>query len=620
MNEYNLLSNIKESSDIKKLSKGELIKLASEIRTKIIKTVSQNGGHLASNLGAVELTIALHLAFNFPKDQVVFDVSHQSYPHKLLTGRFEWFDTLRTFKGMSGYCKITESEYDVFGAGHASTSISAALGLKVANCLKGINNNVIAVIGDGALTGGMAFEALNSLGNMQTNLITIINDNEQSISENVGALSSVLNNLRTSKKYIKIKDDVKDKLPKIPLVGASLTNFVSKTKNMIKQGLVEGMFFEDLGLTYIGIIDGHNIEQMLHIFNAVKEFNSPVIIHLLSQKGRGYLPAIENPEIYHGVGTFDLSKGLEKTKTDIKSLSFSEVFGRKILDLGTQDKSIVAITAAMDIGTKLEYFKSEFKDRFFDVGIAEAHAMTFAAGLAKNGLKPYFAVYSTFLQRAYDQLIHDVCIQNLPVRICIDRCGLVGEDGPTHHGVFDMQMLLAVPNLEVLSPYSKEDLEYCLDYSLNVNHPIAIRYPRKKAPLSNVEPSLDVVCDSNNGELAIVAFGSLYDLAIEVSDLLNSQGVENRLIKLNRLKPLKAEDILKHLAGVKTIVTIEDSQKIGGFGTYLQGIIQEKSNEYEFINFGYPDQFVEHGSISELNKSLGLDSDSVISKILLLIS
>ncbi len=617
--EYNILSKIKRPSDLKELSSFEIIKLTNEIRHKIIDTVSKNGGHLASNLGVVELTIALHLAFDFSKDQLVFDVSHQSYAHKLITGRFEKFDTIRTYKGLSGYSKIKESSYDAFGAGHASTSISVGLGLKTANELLGKDNYVVSLIGDGALTGGMAFEGLNALGHSGKNMITIINDNEHSISENVGALSSVLNNLRTSQKYVQLKDSFKDVLPQIPIIGTNLKNFASKTKSMIKQGIVQGMFFEELGLTYIGVIDAHNIPQMLQVFNAAKDFDSPIIIHVISQKGKGYLPAIEDPEIYHGVGKFSPSIGIEKKSSS--SISFSEVFGNKIIDLAKKDNKVVAITAAMGAGTKLNKFKESFPNRFFDVGIAEEHAMAFAAGLAKNGIKPYFAVYSTFLQRAYDQLIHDVCIQNLPVRICIDRCGLVGEDGPTHHGVFDMSMLLSIPNLEILSPTCKEDLELCLEYSLNVENPICIRYPRYVVPslseLTELENRIDAQ-NLNTDEVIIISFGIFYPLALKVANDLKSDGINAKVIKLVRIKPLNLDLISNFIKGTKLVVTIEDSQRINGFGAYLQTLLQDYNHDLyklNYMNFAYPDTFVEHGSIDELNLELGIEKENIVKKI-----
>lgn len=613
---YKILPKIKHSSDVKSLSTIEIMKLSSEIRSLIIETVSKNGGHLASNLGVVELSIALHLAFDFPRDQLVFDVSHQSYAHKLLSGRFDQFATLRTYKGLSGYCKITESEYDAFGAGHASTSISAALGLKIANDLNGIVNHVIAVIGDGALTGGMAFEALNSLGNMQRKLITIINDNEQSISKNVGALSSILNNLRTSKKYTQMKVDFRNTIPKIPVVGTSIKNFVSRTKNMLKHELVEGMFFEELGLTYIGIIDGHDIAQMKTIFEAIKEFDSPVVLHVITKKGKGYLPASKNPCIYHGVGKFDYHKGIEEVEEkDSASLSYSDVFGKKLVELAAKDDQLVAITAAMDQGTRLEYFKEAYKERFFDVGIAEANAMTLSAGMARNGLKPYFAVYSTFLQRAYDQLIHDVCLQKLPVRICLDRCGLVGEDGPTHHGVFDMQMLLAIPNLELLSPYSKEDLEYCLEYSLQAETPLCIRYPRGKAISSAMRPSLEAQGESVKTQVTVFAYGTFFPLAERVSDALNALGISAKTVKLLRLKPLDSKHIAELSLGSEWIVSIEDGQQICGFSSYLRTVLQAGGNRFQYLSFGYPDRFVEHGSIAELHQALGFEAEKIAASI-----
>ncbi len=616
MCEFKILPKIKSPKDLKGLSLIEVLRLRNEIREMIISSVSKNGGHLSSNLGVVELTIAMHLAFDLPTDQIVFDVSHQSYTHKLLTGRYEGFSSIRTKGGLSGYCNIEESEYDAFGAGHASTSISAALGLRTAKDLKGESGEVVCVIGDGALTGGMSFEALNHLGHIDKKLIIIINDNERSISENVGAMTKVLNDLRTSKEYRGIKRSLSDSLPKIPLIGNFTKNVLIKAKSALKQAVVPGMFFENLGLTYIGIIDGHDVEDLIHGFKIAKEVDGPIVLHVATQKGRGYVPALENPGTYHGVSSFSVKDGVKREKED---KSYSDVFGEKIIDLANKDGDVCAITAAMSIGSGLCGFRKTFPDRFFDVGIAEAHAMTMAAGMARNGLKPYFAVYSTFMQRAYDQLIHDVCLQNLPVRICLDRAGVVGADGPTHHGVFDMPLLLAIPGIEILSPATHEELEYSMDYSLGVDSPLIIRYPRAKAiSIDDLkEPTLEPVISDEDAEVLVVCFGSLTENAISSVKKLKSIGYKAGFLKFLRLKPIDCSRISKLISKTTLIVTVEDSQVSNGFGAYFETAIRKEGVSSRFLHLGYPDEFIHHGSISEINRDLGLDSEGLTKSIIL---
>lgn len=607
-----ILSTIGKTTTVKGLSPLELNILAREIRAEIIRVVSCNGGHLASNLGVVELTLALHRVFDFPRDQIVFDVSHQTYTHKLLTGRYGDFSTLRTLGGLTGYANPRESVYDIFGAGHASTSISAALGLKVAKDLKGEEGEVIALIGDGALTGGLAFEALNNLGHSDKKVIVILNDNERSISGNVGALNSVLNNLRTSKPYKKVKENLSSQLPKIPLLGEGVKKALVFAKSMAKQAFVGGMFFEELGLTYIGIINGHNMDELTYALQLAKHTEGPIVIHVVTRKGRGYRKAVLEPGKYHGVGAFHPDEGV---KPEGDKLTFSDAFGNKMLDLAAKDERVCAITAAMSLGTKLSKFEALYPARFFDVGIAEGHALTFSCGLAKNGLKPYFGVYSTFLQRAYDMLIHDCCLQNLPVTLCLDRCGLVGDDGPTHHGVFDLNVLLSLPNLEVLSPSNKEDMDLCLDYSLGVEHPLVIRYPRGLCPVTEEKASFEISSVEEEADIAILAFGSLYNEALKAMEELESKSYKVKLCKILRLKPLDEEALIEAVRGVKLVVSLEDSMLIGGFGSYVRTLLSSQGLSQPLLSLGYPDRFVEHGTISQLNELLGLDAKSLASTI-----
>lgn len=615
MTEKRILPTLAKTKTVKDLKPIELKVLAREIREEIIEVVSENGGHLASNLGVVELTLALHRVFDFPKDQLVFDVSHQSYTHKLITGRYDSFHSLRKAGGLTGYTNPKESEYDLFATGHASTSISSAMGLKTAKDIKGEEGEVIALIGDGALTGGLAFEALNNLGHSDKKVIVIINDNERSISDNVGALNSVLNNLRTSKKYRDVKRNLSSQLPKIPFVGKPVKNALVFAKSLAKQAFVSGMFFEEMGLTYIGIINGHDIGELCSALNMAKYMDGPIVVHVATTKGRGYRKAMLEPGKYHGVSAFQREEGL-LTYGDYST--YSDVFGTKILDLAEKDERVCAITAAMSLGTKLSKFENKYPSRFFDVGIAEGHAMTFSAGLAKNGLKPYFAVYSTFLQRAYDMLIHDVCLQDLPVTLCLDRCGLVGDDGATHHGVFDLNVLLSLPNLELISPYSKVDMDYALDYSLTCEHPLAIRYPRGLCPVTDEKAGFDIVSKGEGSDVVIFAFGTLYGEAKKALDLLKDRAYGVKLCKLLRLKPLDEAGIKREAEGAKLVVTIEDSMITGGMGSLIRTILAgsfEKNEGLKILNLGYPDRFVEHGNIAELNRELELDGRGIAASI-----
>lgn len=613
MNKYNLLNENLSNKVLKSLTYKELLALSVEIRDRIIMTVSNTGGHLSSNLGVVELTLALHRVFDLEKDQIVFDVSHQSYTHKILTGRNKDFDTLRSFGGISGFSKISESKYDAFGAGHASTSISAALGLKIAKEAKGDDSKVIALIGDGAMTGGLAFEALNHVGHSKKDLIIILNDNMMSISENVGAMSKILSRLRISKTYLDLKKNTKGQLEKIPK-GKFISSTLSKAKSLVKQAFVENMFFEDLGLNYIGLVDGHNIKELEETLIRAKNVKGPLVIHVITEKGRGYRPAKKYPDIYHGVGNFSVKEGLSN---DTKGDNFSKVVGKKLIDLAKDDSDIVAITAAMRKGTGLEEFSKKFPNRFFDVGIAEAHGLCLAAGMARNNLKPYFAVYSTFLQRAYDQLIHDVCLQNLPVRILVDRCGLVGDDGPTHHGVFDMNVFLSIPNLKIISPATKPELELALDVSKNINSPLIIRYPKTTAPqtIFDTKPSLDIEIIGDGKDLSLVSFGYMSELAYKLYKELISKGISAKLIIYRVLKPFDEEEFIELVKNSKLLVSIEDSMKIGGFGSFLNSILSKNDLKSKFLSFAYEDEFITHGEISKLMEDANLSIEHMLTKI-----
>ena len=612
---YHYLDKIKSPKDLKSLTGKERIALAVEIRDYMIQVVSKNGGHLSSNLGVVELTMAMHLVFDSPKDQFVFDVSHQSYVHKLLTGRYEAFSTLRQFGGMSGFTKRNESEHDIFEAGHASTSLSAAMGLAKARDIKGEQHEVIAVIGDGAMTGGMAFEALNHMGHDGTKLIVILNDNEMSISQNVGGLSQYLSKMRTSPNYYKIKHEIQQAIEKIPAFGNSMKRSVSKVKASVKQMVVPGMLFEELGLTYIGVVDGHNLNQLTDMLLHAKNVDGPVLIHVRTKKGRGYAPAEIQPDLFHGIGPFELQTGKVIGLSNEKA--FSKVFGESLVQLAKEQGTIVAVTAAMPSGTGLDGFMSAYPERFFDVGIAEEHAVTFAAGLARNGLKPFFAVYSTFLQRGFDQILHDVCIQNLPVTFCLDRAGLVGSDGETHHGVFDLSYLLTLPNITVLAPKDGTDLRHMIAYAAKAKEPVAIRYPRGTAysDQSDFAANMNQEVYRLGDDFTLVAVGRMHHIAMEALELLAKRGIKGQIVTPKQLKPFD----LVALKGVhnqqKPLFTLEENQRIGGFGAYLHQLSSQAGWPIQMHSFGIPDQFVTHGEIHELLQLLSLDPDSLAEQI-----
>lgn len=615
MSEY--LDRINEANDIKKIEPEAYDALASEIRSFIIESVSEHGGHLASNLGVVELTMALHLCMDFPNDKLIWDVGHQAYTHKLLTGRKEDFSGLRTFGGMSGFPKHKESPCDAFDTGHSSTSISAALGYARARDLKGEDRTVVAVIGDGSLTGGMAYEALNNVSHLKSNMIIVLNDNKMSISENVGGLSKHLTALRTRESYMDFKMDVEKKLKQIPHVGDSVARSVKKSKDSIRQLFVKGGFFEDFGIKYIGPIDGHDIKEMVRVLNALKRLNEPVVMHVVTQKGRGYVPAEKNPSAFHGVGSFDIATGESLAS---KSLTYTSVFSKTICRLGKAHPDVVTICAAMPDGTGLTAFKKHFPGRFFDVGIAEQHAVTFAAGLAAGGMHPFVAVYSSFLQRAYDQIIHDVCIQNLSVVFCVDRAGLVGADGETHQGIFDLSYLSMIPNMTVCAPKNKYELYDMLYFAYQYHGPIAIRYPRGSAyeGFKNMRPPIEYGKSElmfEGEKIALVAVGSMVQTAVQVREKLLDKGINATVVNARFVCPLDTECLDRLSRDHQWIVTMEENVLKGGFGEACGDYLLAKHEDVRLIHVGVPDVYVEHGGVDQLKKTLRMDADSIVERI-----
>ena len=611
------LDRINEANDIKKIEPEAYDALASEIRSFIIESVSEHGGHLASNLGVVELTMALHLCMDFPNDKLIWDVGHQAYTHKLLTGRKEDFSGLRTFGGMSGFPKHKESPCDAFDTGHSSTSISAALGYARARDLKGEDRTVVAVIGDGSLTGGMAYEALNNVSHLKSNMIIVLNDNKMSISENVGGLSKHLTALRTRESYMDFKMDVEKKLKQIPHVGDSVARSVKKSKDSIRQLFVKGGFFEDFGIKYIGPIDGHDIKEMVRVLNALKRLNEPVVMHVVTQKGRGYVPAEQNPSAFHGVGSFDIATGESLAS---KSLTYTSVFSKTICRLGKAHPDVVTICAAMPDGTGLTAFKKHFPGRFFDVGIAEQHAVTFAAGLAAGGMHPFVAVYSSFLQRAYDQIAHDVCIQNLPVVFCVDRAGLVGADGETHQGIFDLSYLSMIPNMTVCAPKNKYELYDMLYFAYQYHGPIAIRYPRGSAyeGFKNMRPPIEYGKSElmfEGEKIALVAVGSMVQTAVQVREKLLDKGINATVVNARFVCPLDTECLDRLSRDHQWIVTMEENVLKGGFGEACGDYLLAKHEDVRLIHVGVPDVYVEHGGVDQLKKTLHMDADSIVERI-----
>lgn len=617
-----ILDTINSPADIKRLSLEDMSALAQELRDVIIKTVSANGGHLASNLGAIELTIALHHVFDTSVDRIVWDVGHQSYSHKLLTGRRDRFDTIRTEDGISGFPKIEESTHDAFGTGHSSTSISAALGIAEARDRKHEHYRVIAVIGDGAMTGGLAFEGLNNTGHLKKGLIVILNDNEMSISPNVGALSAYMNRILTDELYRKFKKETKSFLEGIPRVGMPMAKIARKAEETIKGMILPGMLFEELGFEYIGPIDGHNLEQLIETLRRVQDTTAPLLVHIVTQKGRGYTFSEEDPCSFHGIGPFEVETGSLICSPGIRS--YSEVFGDSLTELASSDERIIAITAAMKEGTGLDAFARRFPERFHDVGIAEPHAVTFAAGLAAQGLRPVVAIYSTFLQRAYDQIVHDVCLQRLPVVFAIDRAGIVGEDGPTHHGVFDISFLRHIPNLVVMAPKDGIELRKMLAFAVQYPGPSAIRYPRGKA-VEFVSSSSEICTGSaeilsDGRDIALLAVGNTVFAAHDAAQKLKEQhGISATVMNARFVKPLDRERILSVAADARRVVTIEENALLGGFGSAVLECLNEGGlSDIKVKRLGIPDRFIAQGTLDRLRAKCGIDSETILETALAL--
>ena len=601
--------------DLKYMDYDDLELLTYEIRDFLIEEVSKTGGHLSSNLGVVELSIALHKSFDTPEDKLIWDVGHQTYVHKILTGRADKFDTLRQLGGMSGFPKTNESEYDLFDTGHSSTSLSLGLGLASARELSGEDYNVVSVIGDGALTGGLAFEALNNAGNSESKMIVVLNDNGMSISPNTGGVSKYLSKLRSSRKYISMKEQIKKNVSKVPFIGEGMVAGMQHAKDSIKYAVIDGILFEALGFKYFGPVDGHDIKEMCDTFELAKAAEGPVLVHVITQKGKGYSKAEMNPNVFHGIGPFDMDTGQILKKSS--KPSYSNIMGNKLIELAKSNDKITVISAAMLEGTGLERFSHEFPKRAFDVGIAEGHAVTFAAGMAKSGLKPFVAIYSTFLQRAYDQIIEDVCLQNLPVVFCIDRAGIVGADGETHHGVFDLSYLKHIPNLTIMSPKSGEELEKMIDMAANMKSPCAIRYPRGTASELEIKSEIEIGKSERirQGEdLDIWAFGAMTKTALETADILEKKGVKSGVSNMRFLKPMDIAGVKDSAKNHALIVTLEDNVICGGAGEEINNIL--KNDDVSVINIGWPDKFIEHGSCEELYEKYNMNAEALAERIL----
>ena len=613
-----ILEKIEKANDIKKVNKADWDRLAQEIRTFLIEKISITGGHLGSNLGAVELTMALHLALNLPQDKIIWDVGHQSYTHQLLTGRKDGFDCLRQFHGMSGFPKRKESSCDAFETGHSSTSISAGLGLVKARDIQGQNYAVVSVIGDGSLTGGMAYEAMNNAAKLESNFIIILNDNNMSISENVGGVSKYLNNIRTATGYLDFKEGIYNALKGTPR-GESMVARLRRAKSSFKQLVIPGMFFEDMGLTYLGPVDGHDISAMIQVIQEARRVKGPVIIHAQTQKGRGYLPAQKHPARFHGAEPFDIATGVPKHPRT--TASYTDVFSTVMCKLGARDEKVVAITAAMPDGTGLKRFRNLYPNRFFDVGIAEEHAVTFAAGLAAGGMHPVVAIYSSFLQRAYDQILHDVCLQNLPVVFAIDRAGLVGSDGETHQGIFDFTYLSGIPNMHVCAPKNKWELSDMLKFALELKAPIAVRYPRGEAFAGLEEFREPVILGKaewiyREEGVALFAVGSMVKTALEVRTLLQEKGYSVSLINARFVKPIDEEAVAEAAGKHTLIVTMEENVACGGYGEKVLDYMNRSGLKSRFLGISLPDAYIEHGNVELLKKEVGLDTGSIAEKIL----
>lgn len=620
----NLLDKINKPNDIKNINPQDYKKLAEEIRTFLISNVSKTGGHLASNLGVVELTMALHLFLDFPKDKLIWDVGHQSYTHKILTGRKDRFPTLRQMGGLSGFPKRKESECDAFDTGHSSTAISAALGMVKARDLKGENNRIVAVIGDGALTGGLAFEALNNAGRLKSNLIIVLNDNTMSISKNVGGMANYLAKLRTNTKYNDFKENMESILTQMVPGGKDIVYRLKRSKDAIKYFMLPNMLFEDMGLTYIGPIDGHNINSILTALQNASRVNKAVVVHVITKKGKGYVPAEKHPSRFHGIDPFYIDNG--KTINETKTETYTRVFSSALINIAKNNDKVVAITAAMPYGTGLSAFKKVFPDRFFDVGIAEEHAVTFAAGLATEGFRPVVAIYSSFLQRAYDQIIHDVCINKLPVVFAIDRAGICGKDGETHQGIFDLSFLSHIPNLVVMAPKNKWELEDMLKFALVHDGPVAIRYPKGEAYQGLAEYREPVILGKseiinkaakNSGNMAILAVGNMVKTAVSVSEKLKEHNIDSTLVNVRFVSPVDYYMLEELSKDHNIFITMEDNVRTGGFGQQVSDYIcRYNKQNIRQINISIPDMFIEHGDVTELYKKYGLDADSIAEKIM----
>ena len=607
-----VLNNVNYPEDLRELNIKQKEVLAKELREKIISLVSKTGGHLASNLGVVELTIALHSVFNTPMDKIVWDVGHQTYVHKMLTGRKDKLGSLRKLDGLAGFPKTTESIYDNFNTGHSSTSISIGLGFARVRDIKKENHKVVAVIGDGALTGGMALEALNDLGSSGTDMLVVLNDNEMSISKNVGGISLMLSKIRTQNLYVNTNIKGKRRISKIPFVGKKIVKLVQKTKRSIKQFVIPKMYFEDIGFRYLGPVDGHNLEELEHMLEVAKKQSGPILLHVLTKKGKGYKPAEENPDKFHGISKFDIETGekIGKSKPD-----YSSVFGKKLCNIAEKNNKIIAITAAMKDGTGLKEFANKYPERFFDVGIAEQHAVGLAAGMAKAGMIPVVPVYSSFLQRAYDQLVHDVAIQNLPVIICADRAGIVGNDGETHQGLLDMAFTKTIPNFTIMSPKDFSELEEMLDFAVELKKPVLIRYPRGGEDLafktSDIISHGKVEVIEEGEEIAFIAMGKMVARAKQIVDSLKEIGINAKLINSRFLKPIDENYLINNLDKIERIVTIEDASIVGGLGSEIERIIFENDLDIDVIKFAYPDKFIKQGAVSEIEERFGMDKENI---------
>ena len=614
-----MLERIQKENDIKELNAEEISVLGEEIRQFLIEKLSKTGGHLASNLGVVELTMAMHTVFDMPQDKIIWDVGHQSYTHKILTGRKDGFDDLRKYGGMSGFPKRAESECDAFDTGHSSTSISAGLGYVEARQIQGEDYKVISVIGDGSMTGGMAYEALNNASHLHSNFIIVLNDNNMSISENVGGMSKYLGRIRTGNVYNGLKRSVETALHKLPGTGDKIIESLRKTKSSIKQLVVPGMFFEDMGITYLGPVDGHDYETLCKVFEEAKKVEGPVLVHALTIKGKGYLPAEQDPSRFHGTGPFEIETG-SALVTPSKD-SYTKVFSKVMCDIGQTNPKVVAITAAMSDGTGLSEFKKRYPRRFYDVGIAEAHGVTFAAGLAAGGLKPVFAVYSSFLQRGYDQLIHDVGLQNLPVVFAVDRAGLVGSDGETHQGIFDLSFLSGIPNMTVMSPKNRWELADMLRFAVEMESPVAIRYPRGDAyegfeefRSKIVYGKSEVIYDEE--DIAILCVGHMFEEAVKTRKLLKEAGYGCSLINARFVKPIDEEMVEKAASEHKLLVTIEENIKIGGYGERVAQLVSDKHLDVKVLTLALPDNYIEHGSVDVLRREVSMNAESMAKQII----